>query len=74
VPAEDVAVSGPLPLGAFLKLCGVVGTGGEAKVLVQSGLVRVNTVVETRRGHAVGPGDEVAVDDRHFRIVAGACT
>jgi ribosome-associated protein len=72
--AEDVAVSGPLPLGAFLKVCGAAGTGGEAKVLVQSGMVHVNGVVETRRGHAVGPGDEVVVDDRHFRIVAGACT
>ena len=34
---EDVAVSGPLPLGAFLKLAGVAGTGGHAKVIIQSG-------------------------------------
>jgi ribosome-associated protein len=66
----DIPVRGPIALGAFIKLCGAALTGGEAKVLVQSGLVRVNGEVETRRGHAVRPGDVVAVEGAQFRLVA----
>lgn len=58
----DIPVDGPLPLGAFLKRAGVALTGGEAKVLVQSGLVQVNGEVETRRSHDVRPGDVVEVE------------
>ena len=36
---NDVAVSGPLPLGSFLKLAGAAHTGGHAKLLVQEGEV-----------------------------------
>lgn len=64
----DIPVEGPIALGAFVKLCGVALTGGEAKVLVQSGLVRVNGEIETRRGHAVSPGDVVEVEGAAFRV------
>ncbi|HMK93324.1 MAG TPA: RNA-binding S4 domain-containing protein [Thermoleophilia bacterium] len=64
----DVTVSGPLALGAFLKLAGAAQTGGEAKLLVQDGAVRVNGVVETRRGHRVIPGDVVALGDTEYRV------
>lgn len=74
MPAQTIYVKAPLPVGAFLKLCGAAGTGGEAKVLVQQGLVRVNGAVETRRGHAVGFGDEVRVGDQVYRLAAAACT
>ncbi|MCA9207429.1 MAG: RNA-binding S4 domain-containing protein, partial [Planctomycetales bacterium] len=36
-------------LDQFIKLSGVVGTGGQAKVLIQAGYVKVNGEVETRR-------------------------
>jgi len=65
---DDVAVGGPLPLGAFLKLAGVAATGGHAKILIQSGDVLVNGEVETRRGRTLQPGDVVAVDAREFRV------
>ncbi len=48
-------------LDALLKFAGIVPTGGEAKLLVQSGRVRVNGRVETHRGHQVKPGDLVQV-------------
>jgi ribosome-associated protein len=66
----DIDVDGPLPLGAFLKLAGVAPTGGEAKLLVQSGLVRVNGAVETRRGHTLRIGDLVEVEGAAFRVAA----
>jgi ribosome-associated protein len=37
-------------LGQALKVASFVGSGGEAKVLIQAGEVLVNGEVETRRG------------------------
>jgi ribosome-associated protein len=65
---DDVTVTGPLPLGAFLKLAGVAGTGGHAKVIIQSGDVSVNGAVETRRGRTLEAGDVVATGGREFRV------
>jgi len=48
-------------LDALLKFAGIVSTGGEAKLLVRSGRVRVNGQIEARRGHPVKPGDLVEV-------------
>lgn len=60
---EAPAVEPPEPLSIrlddFLKFCGVVGTGGQAKILIQAGDVRVNGEVETRRRKQLFPGDVV---------------
>ena len=48
-----------ITLDAFLKWVGVADTGGQAKALIQSGGVRVNGEVETRRGRKLYPGDHV---------------
>jgi len=48
-------------LDQFLKFQGLVGTGGQAKVIIQAGEVMVNGVVETRRSHKLAPGDRVTV-------------
>lgn len=59
-------------LGQFLKLAGMVGTGGEAKRLIQSGQVLVNGEVETRRKRQLHAGDEVAVGDQVYIVVVEA--
>jgi len=46
-------------LGQFLKVAGVVETGGEAKLRVQEGEVMVNDQLETRRGRQLHPGDVI---------------
>jgi ribosome-associated protein len=46
-------------LGQLLKLADLVDDGGEAKELLQRGLVQVNGEVETRRGRQLVPGDTV---------------
>ncbi len=46
-------------LDDFLKISGVVATGGEAKVRIQGGEVTVNGVVETRRRRQLSIGDVV---------------
>ena len=43
-----------------------MGSGGEAKVLVQTGEVRVNGEVETRRGRKLKEGDIVEVRDERM--------
>jgi ribosome-associated protein len=48
-------------LGQALKAAALVGTGGEAKVLIQAGEVSVNGEVETRRGRKLEKGDVIEV-------------
>ena len=46
-------------LDQFLKWQGWVGTGGEAKMLIQAGEVLVNDCVVTQRGRQLNLGDHV---------------
>ena len=48
-------------LGQYLKLVGLVATGGEAKWLIQSGQVQINGQVETRRKRQLKAGDKITV-------------
>src|SRR2546428_4973428 len=56
-------------LAAFLKWAQVVGTGGQAKMLIQSRRVKVNGQVELRRGRTPVPGDRVGVGARGLEVV-----
>ena len=57
-----------ITLGQALKATNVVGTGGEAKVLIQTGEVRVNGKVETRRGLKLREGDVIEVEDERLEV------
>jgi ribosome-associated protein len=57
-----------ITLGQALKAANVVGTGGEAKVLIQTGEVRVNGKVETRRGLKLREGDVIEVGDERLEV------
>lgn len=57
-----------MKLDQFLKFQGLVATGGEAKLRIQRGDVRVNGVVETRRGRQLALGDAVSVDGRELLV------
>ena len=46
-------------LDQFMKIQGMVGTGGQAKLVIQGGKVLVNGEVETRRKKKLKQGDEV---------------
>lgn len=50
-----------LRLDQFLKIRGMADTGGQAKLLIQGGEVRVNGQVETRRRRKLVAGDVVEV-------------
>ena len=46
-------------LDQYMKIQGMVGTGGQAKLVIQGGAVLVNGEVETRRKKKLKQGDEV---------------
>jgi ribosome-associated protein len=62
--------SDTIKLDQFLKLTGVVQTGGQAKLLIQSGEVEVNGEVETRRGRQLTIGDRVLVMGETFDVAS----
>ena len=53
-----------IKLDSFLKWQGLVETGGQAKLAIQNGEVRVNGKVETRRGRKLIDGDKVTFRGR----------
>jgi ribosome-associated protein len=55
-------------LDQFLKWQGLVATGGEAKLRVQQGEVRVNGEVEGRRGRQLQPGDTVELGGQRREV------
>ena len=57
-----------IKLDALLKFASLVGSGGEAKQLIQDGNVLVNGEVCTMRGKKIRPGDEVELDDRKVTV------
>lgn len=60
--------SDSIRLDQFLKLNNLTGSGGEAKVLIQSGEVQVNGEVETRRRRQLKPGDVVELASERVTV------
>lgn len=59
-----------IKLDSFLKCVNVVGSGGEAKVLIAEGEVSVNGQVELRRGRKLYPGDRISLLGHEFMVKA----
>ncbi len=59
-----------IKLDALLKYAALVGTGGEAKMVIADGMVTVNGEVCTMRGKKIRPGDVVSFADAEIRIEA----
>ena len=57
-------------LDQILKLANLVAGGGEAKALIQSGEVKVNGEVDTRRGKKIRVGDKVELFDQVVEVTA----
>ena len=55
-------------LDQFLKICQLVETGGQAKLLIQGGEVLVNGELETRRRRQLVVGDMVQFDGQQFEV------
>jgi ribosome-associated protein len=58
-----------IKLGQALKKAGLVGSGVEAKEVIQNGEVEVNGEVDTRRGRKLYDGDRVSFNGEEIEIV-----
>jgi len=59
-----------IKLDSLLKAANLVGSGGEAKLLIADGLVKVNGTVELRRGRKLYPGDRVELGKDNVAVEA----
>lgn len=59
-----------IKLGQALKLSGFVGSGVDAKFIIQDGKVLVNGSIETQRGKKLVDGDIVEYAGASFQIAA----
>lgn len=57
-----------IKLDSFLKAVDAVSSGGEAKVLILEGMVRVNGETELRRGRKLRPGDRVELAGTSYQV------
>jgi ribosome-associated protein len=66
---RDVAIRGDtIRLGQLLKLAGLADSGGEARMLLDEGAVRVNGEPEARRGRQLRDGDVVEAAGETVRV------
>jgi ribosome-associated protein len=57
-----------IKLDSFLKAVDAVCSGGEAKIIISEGMVRVNGEIELRRGRKLRPGDRVVLNGTDFLV------
>ena len=60
-----------IKLGQAMKLAGMVGSGVDAKMLIQDGQVEVNGEVEYQRGKKLHEGDVITFNGESVQI--GKC-
>ncbi|AKA71247.1 S4 domain-containing protein YaaA [Clostridium scatologenes] len=58
-----------IKLDSFLKWCGAVSLGSEAKIFIKDGLVKVNNEIEVRRGKKLTKGDIIEFDGETYKII-----
>lgn len=59
-----------IKLDALLKFAGLCETGGEAKLCVEDGFVKVNGEVCLQRGKKIRPGDTVELDGEAVEVAS----
>ena len=57
-----------IKLDQLLKFADLTASGGESKMVIKEGYVKVNGEVETRRGKKLHPGDIVEMDGESVEI------
>ena len=66
---ETIAITGEfIKLDALLKFANLVSSGGEAKLRIAGGEVKVNGEVCTMRGKKLRPGDTVFCQGKSLRV------
>ena len=60
---EIVIVSPTIQLDQFLKWAGIVESGGQVKLFIEDGLIKVNGIQVHERRKKIQPGDIVEIKD-----------
>lgn len=55
-------------LDNLIKFGGIAPTGGQAKYMIQSGMIKVNGEVCTMRGKKMRPGDTAQYNDKTIMV------
>ncbi len=58
-----------IKLDQLLKHAAVASTGGEAKAMIQEGMVLLNGEVVTQRGKKIYPGDRLTIAEKEIEVV-----
>ena len=61
----------PVELFKILKFEGIVGSGGEAKMVISDGSVKVNGTVETQKRKKIVSGDTIEFMDELYKVTLG---
>lgn len=61
-----------IALGQFLKLAGIIDTGGAAKFFLQEAKIDINGESDNRRGRKLYPGDRIQIEGHgQFTVIKG---
>jgi len=60
-----------IKLDSFLKLAGATDSGGQSKVVIKDGEIKVGDEVCTMRGKKLYPGAVVEAFGKKYQVVAG---
>ncbi|MGS2720238.1 RNA-binding S4 domain-containing protein [Paraglaciecola aestuariivivens] len=63
--------SQPIALYQLLKFEALVASGGEAKMLIEQGRIKVNGEVETRKRKKIMAGDKIEFDQQQYQVTLG---
>lgn len=58
-----------IKLDQLLKFAGLVETGGQSKIVIQEGIIKVNGEVVTERGRQIIKGDIIEIEDMDKLVV-----
>ncbi|MCM1514402.1 MAG: RNA-binding S4 domain-containing protein [Anaeroplasma bactoclasticum] len=71
---EEVRIhTNAIKLSQFLKLTGLVYTGGETKEFIDKNRVFINGNIEKCKGKKLQLGDVVIINDKKFVLVSEKC-
>lgn len=57
-----------LELCEFLTIKGLANSGGHAKLMIQSGEVKLNGIVETRKRKKIDSGDKITIGENKYHL------
>ena len=57
-----------MKLDQYLKFTKIVQSGGDAKMIIRSGKIYVNGMVENRRGRKLIDGDQIIFDNETYIV------